>query len=116
MYVAGLGWRKVGSFRDHGGFDGAMVQGASEAVHLEFTCRAANPVIPTPTHEDLLVVYIAEADAWAARCKAMVEAGFAQVEPLNPYWQQHGRTFRDHDGYLVVIQQGPWIPSTADAP
>jgi hypothetical protein len=38
----------------------------------------------------------------------MVSAGFDEVAPFNPYWQRLGRTFEDHDGYRVVIQNAEW--------
>jgi putative acetyltransferase len=38
----------------------------------------------------------------------MLDAGFEQVAALNPYWEARGRTFRDHDGYRVVLQRSRW--------
>jgi uncharacterized glyoxalase superfamily protein PhnB len=108
MYVNGLGLRIVGGFKDHDGFDGAMLQGDSKDFHLEFTHCSARPVLPSPTHEDLLVIYIPETASWADRCNAMLKAGFVEVQPGNPYWGQNGRTLRDPDGYLVVIHNGRW--------
>lgn len=111
MYERGLGLRRVGSFADHDGFDGVMLQGASSHFHLEFTRCTTHPVAPSPTPEDMLVFYIPDANAAAARCAALLEAGFEEVQPINPYWAQNGRTFRDADGYLVVIQNAAWNPA-----
>jgi hypothetical protein len=108
MYVNGLEFRKVGGFKGHDGFDGAMLQGDSKDFHLEFTYCRTHPVRPSPTHEDVLVVYIPEAEAWSFRCQAMLAAGFVEVHPTNPYWERSGRTFQDPDGYGVVIYQGLW--------
>jgi len=30
------------------------------------------------------------------------------VESFNPYWDVHGHTFQDLDGYRVVIQNDEW--------
>ncbi|MFJ5336792.1 hypothetical protein [Pectobacterium sp. CHL-2024] len=38
----------------------------------------------------------------------MDEAGFVRVSSFNPYWDKDGVTFRDHDGYRVVIQNRRW--------
>jgi len=38
----------------------------------------------------------------------MLNAGFSEVEPYNPYWKHFGRTFEDRDGYRVVIQRAAW--------
>ncbi len=63
---------------------------------------------PAPTHEDLLVFYVPDANAWNDRCTAMVSAGFKVVPPFNPYWERSGRTFQDPDGYRVVIERDGW--------
>jgi hypothetical protein len=41
-------------------------------------------------------------------CALMLEAGFIEVRPFNPYWQRRGRTFQDHDGYRTVLEQDAW--------
>ena len=66
---------------------------------------------PAPTPEDLLVFYEPDAQAWASRCRALLGAGFEEVEPFNPYWAERGRTFQDADGYRVVLQQATWSNS-----
>ncbi len=108
LYEHGLGLRRVGSFEGHAGFDGVMLQGDSADFHLEFTHCTTHPVQPNPTTEDMLVFYIPDRPSWEARCAAMLAAGFVEVQPFNPYWAQQGRTFQDHDGYLVVIQNAAW--------
>ena len=112
LYLRGLDWQRIGGFVDHQGFDGVMLGPPGGDFHLEFTCCRGHPVAPSPTPEDLLVFYIAQHDAWAQRCNAMVEAGFVEVESFNPYWKVQGRTFADGDGYRVVIQRAAW-PRTA---
>jgi catechol 2,3-dioxygenase-like lactoylglutathione lyase family enzyme len=108
MYKAALGLREVDSFRDHEGFDGAMLEVPGQGFHFEFTYCRLHPVAPMPTPEDLLVFYEPDSELWRRRCEAMVASGFVEIEPFNPYWKQCGRTFRDPDGYRVVIQQASW--------
>jgi len=108
MYRAGLGLVRVGHFDDHDGFDGVMLGLPGAGYHLEFTYCRTHPVAPAPTPEDLLVFYFPSRDAWESRCQAMLDAGFKRVSSLNPYWEQDGRTFEDHDGYRVVIQCAGW--------
>jgi hypothetical protein len=38
----------------------------------------------------------------------MLAAGFKQVTAFNPYWGVRGRTYEDHDGYRIVLQQAEW--------
>jgi hypothetical protein len=108
MYTRGLDLREVGGFSDHGGFDGVMLEEPGKNFHFEFTHCRTHPMTPSPTPEDLLVFYVPSADDWSARCRAMLDAGFVEVESFNVYWSRHGRTFQDADGYRVVIQQASW--------
>lgn len=61
-------------------------------------------VAPSPTDEDLVVLYFPEAAGWQAACDRMQNAGFRPVKSFNPYRDVRGRTFQDPDGYRVVIQ------------
>lgn len=108
MYCRGLGLRVVGSFENHDGFDGVMLGAAGSGYHFEFTHCRTRPIVPSPTVEDLLVLYIPSAAEWQAACARMLAAGFKQVESFNPYWEARGRTYEDPDGYRVVLQQGEW--------
>ncbi|MDC8446710.1 MAG: VOC family protein [Nitrosomonas sp.] len=109
MYRAGLGLIRLGYFKDHEGFDGIMLGMPGGDYHFEFTYCRFHPVIPAPTPEDLLVFYIPDPKAWEQRCGALLGAGFVEVNSMNPYWARDGRTFRDADGYRLVIQCASWI-------
>lgn len=104
MYCEGLNLRLLGSFKDHDGFDGVMLGLPGAGYHLEFVVSHHHPVPPNPTVEDLLVLYLSDHAEWEAACACMRAAGFAQVPPANPYWDAHGATFADHDGYRTVLQ------------
>jgi catechol 2,3-dioxygenase-like lactoylglutathione lyase family enzyme len=108
MYCAGLGFAVLGGFREHRGFDGTMVGEPGAGLHFEFVVCHTHPVTPSPTPEDLVVLYVQESSKWAERCSATVAAGFKEVEPFNPYWSEKGRTFEDPDGYRVVLQNAAW--------
>lgn len=108
LYCAGLDLVVIGSFEDHEGFDGVMLGRNDQQYHFEFTYCRRHPVVPRPTPEDLLVFYVPEKDEWERACARMAAAGFKHVQALNPYWDLRGRTFEDHDGYRVVLQQASW--------
>jgi GNAT superfamily N-acetyltransferase/catechol 2,3-dioxygenase-like lactoylglutathione lyase family enzyme len=108
MYCNGLGLRVIGSFEDHDGFDGVMLGRAGATFHFEFTHARTHSVRPAPTVEDLIVLYVPQEADWHAACARMTTAGFRHVEAFNPFWASRGRTFADHDGYRVVIQQDDW--------
>ena len=108
MYCRGLGLRVIGSFEDHDGFDGVMLGVAGGAYHFEFTRSRSHSVSPTPTVEDLVVLYLPSEPHWQAACASMLAAGFKRVTAFNPYWEAKGCTFEDCDGYRVVLQQEEW--------
>jgi hypothetical protein len=108
MYRAGLGLIMLDRFVDHEGFSGVILGHAGHPYHLEFTARRGHIVAMVPDPDDLLVFYVPSASEWETRCARMIDAGFRQVAPVNPYWDVTGRTFADLDGYRVVLQQAAW--------
>lgn len=108
MYCQGLGLQKIADFSDHQGFSGVMVGSEQFSWHLEFTLCHHHPVAPSPTDDDLLVLYYPDSTAWRQVCANMEAAGFSVVASFNPYWDINGRTFRDSDGYRVVLQNQTW--------
>lgn len=110
MYCKGLGLKKLGEFTDHEGFSGCMLGQSGSSWHLEFTLCHDHLVLPSPSEEDLLVLYVPENERWHALCNDMDNAGFIRVTSCNPYWDRTGVTFRDRDGYRVVIQNSHWSP------
>ena len=108
MYAQGLGFSVLAEFLDHDGFDGAILGSRQDRYHLEFTTRRGQHVGSAPTSEHLLVFYLPDRVEWEADCARMVDAGFRAVSSNNPYWDVHGRTFEDLDGYRVVLQNSAW--------
>lgn len=108
MYCRGLGLGVLGRFDDHDGFDGVMIGAADASYHFEFTRCTTHPVTPAPTAEDLLVLYLPQATEWQRACARMLAAGFKPVASFNPYWETHGRTYEDQDGYRIVLQHAAW--------
>jgi catechol 2,3-dioxygenase-like lactoylglutathione lyase family enzyme len=108
MYRGGLDLAEIGRFENHEGFDGVMLGKPGLPYHFEFTYCRTHPVAPSPSPEDLIVFYLPDPMEWQQYCARMRSAGFSEVSPFNPYWQQRGRTFEDHDRYRVVLQQAAW--------
>ncbi len=108
MYCQGLALTVISRFEDHAGFSGVMVGVPDSGYHFEFTYRLAGPVKPTPTPEDLVVLYLPDSSEWNRACRQMLIAGFNRVVAFNPYWDNQGQTFEDHDGYRVVLQNAVW--------
>lgn len=108
MYHDGLGLDKIAEFEDHQDFSGIMMGHSSLTWHLEFTLCHSHPVVPQPSAEDLLVLYLPAEVEWQKACNRALAAGFICVASFNPYWDTAGKTFVDHDGYRVVLQNRAW--------
>ena len=108
FYRDGLGFALLGSFHDHAGFDGMMLGHPAWPYHLEFTRYHGHPVGRAPTQDHLLVFYLPDPDEWNAAVERMRARGFEPVPYFNPYWDVHGKTFEDPDGYRVVLQNADW--------
>jgi hypothetical protein len=108
MYATGLDFTVLAEFHDHDGFDGVILGHPQQPYHLEFTTQRGHQVGNAPTQDHLLVFYLPDQDEWEASCARMLAAGFRRVPSYNPYWDIHGRTFEDLDGYRVVLQHAVW--------
>ena len=94
------------SFVDHDGFDGAIFGLPDERAQLEIV-RSPHGDVPTPTNEDVLVLYQSDTSAADDLVARLRRAGAVEVSndpTLNPYWPRHGaRTFSDPDGYRLIV-------------
>jgi catechol 2,3-dioxygenase-like lactoylglutathione lyase family enzyme len=103
FYSEGLGLPVIGSFSGHAGYDGVMIGLPGHPYHLEFTHHEHGSPCPAPSLDNLLVFYIPERAAIAAIAQRLVALGHPEVEPENPYWREHGKTFADPDGWRIVL-------------
>lgn len=107
FWVSGLGldvlWRT--SHADGAEPDLLMVGWVGASWHLELVADPA--VKPCPTEEDLLVIYVGE-PVDATLVARLVEAGGLRVAARNPYWETHGQTIVDPDGYRLVLCTRRW--------
>jgi len=78
--------------------------------HLEFTKAQGHSAGRAPTADNLLAFYLPDKGEWNAAVGRMKKAGYEPVSSFNPYWDQHGLTFEDPDGYRVVLAHEAWEP------
>lgn len=106
FYEHSVGLPVLWSFVDHDGFDGIILGVPDERAQLELV-RAPHEVIPTPTHEDALVLYcdLAARTQIIDRLRMANSPEVPNDDPrLNPYWPRNGATtFVDPDGYRLII-------------
>jgi predicted enzyme related to lactoylglutathione lyase len=97
----------LGSFEDHDGFSGVIFGLPDSSRQLELVLY--EDLVPTPTEEDQLVLYLGSADAVAERASRIRAAGFKPVAAPNPYWARTGAVcFVDPDGYRLVLSPETW--------
>jgi hypothetical protein len=65
--------------------------------------------VPVPHPESLLVLYLGDR---AAVDQALRQSGATPVPSANPYWDRHGVTIEDPDGFRVVLVASSWGAST----
>ncbi|MYW68561.1 VOC family protein [Streptomyces sp. SID8379] len=112
FWAQGLGLDVV--FRASGALPGEhdlLMLGWPEASwHLELVHAREAPVVPRPTEEDLLVVYLdgPVPDELVSRLELH---GGKRVESPNPYWNEWGVTVEDPDGYRLVLCTRAWSNS-----
>lgn len=103
FYSEGLGFKILGSFEDHEGYDGIMLGLPDFPYHLEFTSHKNGSPSPAPTRDNLLVLYIPDKTAINAIENRLKSMYYFPVEPENPYWKAKGLTFEDPDGWRIVL-------------
>ncbi|MGW2014260.1 VOC family protein [Streptomyces sp. NPDC001927] len=109
FYVDGLGldvlWRTTE--RVPGEHDLLMVGPRNGPWHFELTHDPEHPLEPTPTVDDLFVLYLGES-ADESLIDRLTAAGGTRVAAHNPYWDEHGVTIADPDGYRLVLCSRTW--------
>lgn len=113
FYRDGLGFERLGGFEDHEGFDGVMLGHPSAAYHLEFTRERGVPAGGSASAEHLMVFYLPDRASWRAALERLEAFGARAVRSHNPYWDRHGKTFEDPEGYRVVLQHAAWPPGSS---
>lgn len=108
FYRDGLGFKVVGEFRDHDGFDGVMLGHPQAGYHLEFTRKAGHAAGQPPSEDNLLVFYLPDRAEWERAVRRMEALGYQSVKSFNPFWDRSGKTFADPDAYRVVLQNAAW--------
>jgi catechol 2,3-dioxygenase-like lactoylglutathione lyase family enzyme len=108
FYVEGLGLAELAAFEDHAGFDGIVLGAPLAPYHLEFTHQRGRPSAAAPDPESLLVFYLPDGGEWQAAVDRLRAFGATVVASENPYWDTHGVTFEDPDGFRVVLQKAAW--------
>jgi catechol 2,3-dioxygenase-like lactoylglutathione lyase family enzyme len=106
-----LGFPVVASFAAHDGYAGTVFGLPDRRFQLEVTQHVGGLPLPTPTSEDLLVVYYADETSRAAVENRLENSDVAPASLENPYWAKVGaRGYVDPDGWVVVLARATRMP------
>jgi catechol 2,3-dioxygenase-like lactoylglutathione lyase family enzyme len=108
FYTQGLGLEILSSFKDHNGFDGVILGHPGYQWHLEFTYQHGVTVERAPTKEHLIAFYEPDREKWEELVRNVESVGAKRVQSENPWWEQHGVTVEDPEGWRVVLWHGSW--------
>ncbi|THF88004.1 VOC family protein [Deinococcus sp. KSM4-11] len=107
FYVEGLGLSVLYRSAEDAFADLLMLGIPGAGWHLELTRPRKNALQPTPTGEDLLVLYLGRVPDPETLAR-LEDCGGRRVPAENPYWEQWGVTIADPDGYRLVLCQRSW--------
>jgi hypothetical protein len=97
----------LAAWDDHDGFDGVVLALGDANRQLELLHH--DDVIPAPSTEDQLVLYLGSSEAVASLTGRITAAGHQPRTSPNPYWQRDGAVcFVDPDGYWLVLSPSTW--------
>lgn len=106
FYIDLVGLKLLYEF-NHDGYIGVMLGQKDDNWHLEFTMSEKKPC-HCPDDEDVLVFYFEDDKGYIEVLERFKFDGIEAVKSINPYWDIHGRTYIDPDGYRVVICHKKW--------
>lgn len=103
-----LGLAVLAQWRDHDGYDGAVIGLPGSPVHLELVRHDAGAPLPAPHPENQIVLYLRGIEALTVAVSRLSRHGHEPVEAQNPYWDARGAVvYVDPDGWRVVF--APWV-------
>lgn len=98
-----VGLSVVGSFADHDGYDGTIFGLTDRRFQLEVPRHSSGLPLPRPIEDDLLVLYFASAGDREEVEARLRDLGYEPVVLANPFWEPDSVSFRDPDGWIVVL-------------
>ena len=97
-----LGLEIIGEFNNHSNYDGVFFGKEGLDWHLEYT-TSSESADHKPDKDDLLVFYVDSEKEYIKLKERFNNNGISPVVPKNPYWKENGLTYKDPDGFRIVI-------------
>ena len=108
FYRDGLGLPELDRFAGQAGYRGVLLGLPGLRYHLEFTQHDHGSPGPTPSRDNLLVLYFGDLTQAGQVASRLAALGHLPAEAENPYWTENGAiTVEDPDGWRVVLMPRP---------
>ena len=104
FYCGVLDLELLDEFHNHDQYDGVFIGNRDADWHLEFTISNERPQHHSDS-DDLLVFYPQSEAAFDHIITKLQLNKIQELEPKNPYWKVHGKTYSDPDGFRIVISK-----------
>jgi catechol 2,3-dioxygenase-like lactoylglutathione lyase family enzyme len=102
FYVDSLGLRLKKTFKSETGYEGVIFCDDTDAWELEFTSSHDLPKCCSD-EDDLIILYFDSMAVYNSTIERLSHLKHMEFAPRNPYWEEHGRLYKDPDGNRVVI-------------
>lgn len=102
FYEAILGFRLEIAFKTKGGYMGVIMRHGHSDWCLEFIVSQYVPV-HTTDEDDLIVLYYDSQSEYNKIIETFNHYRIREFAPLNPYWEDRGKLYKDPDGFRVMI-------------
>lgn len=102
FYTSILGFKILGEFKNHDGYNGVFLGFDNENWELEFT-EDGNDPIHSRDEDDLIVFYPETTQQFESVIARIHEAQLPIFEPKNSYWKINGTYIKDPDGFGIIV-------------
>lgn len=102
FYCDLLGLKVISEFKDRNDYTGVVLGCDYCNWEIEFTKSSECPK-HTADEDDLIILkYEAEIE-YNLILERLMKEKYLEFAPKNPFWEDHGKLFRDPEGYGIVI-------------
>lgn len=102
FYTSILGFKVLGEFTDHDGYNGIFLGFENENWELEFT-EDGSKCDHSQNEDDLLVFYPSNEANFNQIVKNINQNNIEIHEAKNPYWKENGIYIKDPDNYGIIV-------------
>jgi len=101
FYSNVFGFEELGSFKNHGGYDGIFLGIKNSGWHIEFTQSESKPNHQEDA-DDFLVFY-PTLDVFSQIISKIKSYNIDVIQTQNPYWNKYAIAIKDPEGHKICV-------------